>query len=805
MKDIRNRIENGFRVLTEKLCRHRLKTLMVMAVLMGALFTQLPNVRLDTSMEGFLHPNDPALLAYNQFRDQFGRDEVIIVAIQTDKVFDFQFLDMLKTLHQELEDAVPYLDEVTSLINARNTRGNGDELIVEDLMEPWPKNETELMDVRQRAMVNPMYKNLLISADGCCTALIVRSLATASNTSTGDVLDGFEQKNSQTETTPDESGRYLSDAQNTAVVRTVNRIVDKYKTRGLNIHLAGSPVVTHFLKWNMVRDMRRFMALVVAMVAVTLFFMFGRLSGILLPMVVVVSSFLSTLSIMALAGAALKLPTQILPSFVLAVGVGTSVHILAIFYQRLNKKDTKSEAIIYAMGHSGLAILMTNSTTAAGLVSFAGADIAPVADLGIYAGIGVLLSFVYTVILLPALVAITPFKAGVSTGSDKLNQRINKLLDAISRIATTHPRKIVAISAAIMIVSIAAASQIRVSHNPLAWFPKDNIIRRDTETIDRLMRGSMTIEVVLDTQEENGWYDPQRLKRLEAAAPALEKLHHSGNYVGKAFSMTTILKEINQALNENRADHYTIPNDRDLIAQEFLLFENSGSDDLEDFVDSHFSKVRFTMKFPFKDAVHYFPFQKMTQKYFKENFPDLQPIFTGMIILLSRTISNTLTSLTKSYATAIVVITLMMVLLIGRLRIGMLSMIPNLAPILLMLGIIGAFGFPLDMFTMMVASIAIGLAVDDTIHFMHNFRRYFGSTGDPQKAVFMTLHTTGRAMLVTTIVLSLGFFIYMFATLSNIIRFGLLTGVTLIAALLADFFLAPALMVLVNKPVPRSD
>jgi len=170
-----------------------------------------------------------------------------------------------------------------------------------------------------------------------------------------------------------------------------------------------------------------------------------------------------------------------------------------------------------------------------------------------------------------------------------------------------------------------------------------------------------------------------------------------------------------------------------------------------------------------------------------------------MISLLARTISNTITSLAESYAIAMVVITLMMVLLIGRLRIGLISMIPNLAPILFMMGIIGAFHFPMDMFTMMVASIAIGLAVDDTIHFMHNFRRYYEASGDPVKAVYETMHTTGRAMLATTVVLALGFFIYMFATLNNIIRFGLLTGITLIAALLADYFLAPALMVLVNK------
>ena len=799
MRNIRLRIEKGFAALAASIFTHRIKTLMLSGIITAALFTQLPHISLDTSMEGFLHPDDPALTAYNEFRSQFGRDEVIIIGFHPDNVFDLTFLNTLKAMHRELEEKVPHLDEVTSLINARNTRGEGDKLIVEDLLEEWPRSREALAKARQRALSNQMYRNILLSKDGTFTTIIVRTNAVSDQSSEIEILEGFDGDSLEDETQSLSATAYLSDKENTQVVEAVDAIVQKYKSQGHKIWLAGTPVVTHFLKWAMIRDMRKFMILVVAMISVALFAMFHRVSGILLPLLVVVLSFLSTLSIMAMTGTALKIPTQVLPSFILAIAVGTSVHILAIFYQRLEKGDAQKTAITYAMGHSGLAILMANMTTAAGLISFAAADVAPVADLGIYASVGIILSFVYTVLLLPALVALIPF--GIKQASRATHNQVlmDRVLNAVSKIATTHPRKIVVISAVIIMISAMGASQIRFSHYPLKWFKAHNIIRKDTEAIDDAMRGSMTIEVVLDTGTENGWHNPERLKRLDAADAAMETLTHADNYVGKAFSLTTILKEINRALNENRKEAYTIPEDRDLAAQEFLLFENSGSDDLEDFVDSQFSKARFTMKFPFKDAVHYRPFQIMIREYFQKHFPDCQLKFTGMISLLARTISNTITSLAKSYAIAMVVITLLMILLIGRLRIGLLSMIPNLAPILLMMGIIGFFHFPMDMFTMMVASIAIGLAVDDTIHFMHNFRRYYEASGDPQKAVFETLHTTGRAMLVTTIVLALGFFIYMFASLNNIIRFGFLTGVTLIAALLADYFLAPALMVLVNK------
>jgi predicted RND superfamily exporter protein len=152
-----------------------------------------------------------------------------------------------------------------------------------------------------------------------------------------------------------------------------------------------------------------------------------------------------------------------------------------------------------------------------------------------------------------------------------------------------------------------------------------------------------------------------------------------------------------------------------------------------------------------------------------------------------------------SYIYAFAIITILMILLIGRLRIGLLSMIPNLTPIFFTIGIMGWFDIPMNLFTMLVGNIAIGLAVDDTIHFMHNFRRYFEENQDPKRAVMETLHTAGRAMLVTSCVLSLGFFLFMFASMSNLFHFGLLTGLTIILALLADYFIAPALMVIVHK------
>lgn len=796
MKTVKAHIESLFEAIARFLFHHRLKALLALALFFAATVSHLPDITIDTSTEGFLHENDPALQAYNQFRDQFGRDEMILVGIKAPEIFDPLFLKNLQQLHTELREQVPYIEDITSLINARETRGQEDQLIVGDLLEDWPENPAELAALRVRAINNPLYTNLLISEDSGFTAIIMQ---TQTYTGTGqdlDVLAGFEDQSLEMASEPRER-TYLTDAENSEAVQAVKRVAAAYQAPGFHISIAGSPVVTDSLKRNMMHDMRTFLALALLTIGIFLFVMFRRASGVFLPLLVVALSLLSTVGLMAAWGTAIKLPTQILPSFLLAVGVGAAVHILAIFFHELrhNQKD-KEAALIFAYGHSGLAILMTSLTTASGLLSFSTAEIAPIADLGIFAGVGVLLSFVYTLIVLPPLVSLMPL--AMPTSGEHSGKRLltDRLLSRVGRFSTSRPLCILIVSGMIMALSIPGITRIRFSHDILKWFPRESRVRQDTQIIDRELNGSIALELILNTDRTNGLYDPDLLQRLDRSSALIERLKTDEVFAGKAWTITTILKEIHQALNENKQAAYAVPDDPRLIAQEFLLFENSGSDDLEDVTDSQFSKARFTIKVPFRDAVVYKPFIQKVTEHFRKTYPDIGLTTTGMTVLLFQTVTKAIHSMARSYLLALVVITLLMILLIGKLRIGVLSMVPNLFPILLTLGIMGWFEIPMDLFTMLVGSIAIGLAVDDTVHFMHNFRRAFEEHKDAVQAVHTTLQTTGRAMLITTCVLSAGFFIFLFADMNNLFNFGWLTGLTIITALLADYFLAPALMVL---------
>jgi hydrophobe/amphiphile efflux-3 (HAE3) family protein len=800
MTTIRNRIEQWFEILGHRIYENKYKTLIVMLILIAGILSQLPKLTLDISNEGFMHEDDQSLIDYNAFREQFGRDEMILVAISAPDVFDREFLGKLRALHEELEEKVPYVDEITSLINARNTRGEGDTLIVEDLLEEWPETDEELSRLRKRALANPMYKNTLVSEDGTITTIIVKTQTYSSVGNELDLMEGFEEgpdgEAAQSEPTERE---FLTTKENSEAVHAVYTATEKYDDPEFKVYITGSAAITHYQKQSIKHDMQTFVKFAFASIILFLFVMFRKVSGVIIPLVIIIVSFLSTFGLMAAFGAHIKMPTQILPSLILAVSVGYSVHLLAIFYQRFRGGDDKEEAIVHSLGHSGLAIVLTAVTTAAGLFSISTSSVAPIADVGRFGGAGVLLSMFYTIILVPVLLAILPIRSSSATKKEVENTAMDRLLAGVARISTGYPVPILAISFVLIAASIFYIPKVNFGHDMLRWFPEDNSIRIATEKINEEMRGTLNISAIMDTGKANGLYDPNLLKRMDETCAYLETLEMDEIFVGKAWSITTILNESNKALHGNRDEFYSIPQDEDLIAQEFLLFENSGSDDMEDFVDSQFSKANLIMKVPYDDAVVYARFLDRIREHFDKTYPDVKVTLTGMGVILYQTMANAANSMIISYTYALIVITFFMVLLIGKIRIGFLSMIPNLAPIVIVLGIMGLFQIELNLFTMLVANIAIGLAVDDTIHFMHNFRRYFEQSGDAKLAVQETMHTAGRAMLVTSCVLSVGFFVFIFAEMNNVSNFGLLTGSAIVLALLADYFISPALMVVVHR------
>jgi len=810
------RIESKFEQMGRWIYVHPKRVILVMLLLFAILASNLFSIQVDTSTEAFFSEKDQTRITYNNFREQFGRDEIVLALIHPEKVFDIEFLKKLKSFHEDLEEEVPHLDEVQSLINVTAMRGEGGDLIIEELMADWTGDDAGVMDLKERVLKNKSYRNFLVSEDGQYTTVLIRSNAFSDVgkdiDQEGILEDGFSDEE-ETSLSDNEKSQLLTDEQNSEFVEAIKSLADRHRNLDFPIELGGSPIMVHDLNKAMFSDMPIFVLASLGVIAILLLLLFRRVSGLLLPILTVILSLLTALGLVGLTGTKLTVVMQILPSFLLAVGIGYSIHLLVIYYRHLHEHGDKGDAIAFAMGHSGLAILITSLTTAGGLLSFVPVKVAPVSDLGLYGAAGVLLCVFFTLVLLPALLSVLP-EGKPAVVADKLymqetsHPRISfadRMLKGCGNFAVNQPWTVIVISTLIALMSSFGAAQLRFSHNPVAWLPDNHSLRNATDAINDHMKGSAAIELVVEREEEDAVKDPEFMKRLDEFNRFSEGLSHNKIVVGKSSSVVDVVKEINQVLNEDREEYYKVPMDRGMIAQELLLFENGGTDDLESLVNTPYSKARVTIKTTWVDANQYSGLLLKLERKIEDLFgKEKSYVVTGLIPIMVKTITFLMEGMLISYLIAGVVITLMMIILLADFRLGLWSMIPNFFPVLVGLGVMGMLDLPIDAMSILVGSIAIGLAVDDTVHFMHNFRRSYNIHEDIELAVEKTLTSTGRAMLLTTIVLSVGFFIFILSSMNNLFSFGLITGLVIIIALLGDILLAPAMMAVIYKNSPSN-
>ena len=796
----RTKTESKIELFSDWLFENAKITIAVVFVFVVALGSQLPSLKIDTTTEGFLHKTDPMRVEYDIFRDQFGRDEKLMIAVKTRNIFDLDFLKKLDSFHHALENELPNIKGVDSLINARNTYGIEGELIVEPLIDNLPQNKKDLVKLKETVTNNSLYENSLYSEDFTMTTVTIDT-ETYSNAGASEDSIGLEFDDSlEFDDNTAEQKLYLTDAENDEIIAQTQQIMQRFNDDNFEIYLSGSAAIAGIFKQALMNDSAVFISLMMIVIMIVLFALFRRISGVILPLVCVSLTLIMTVSLMSIFSAPFTMATQIMPTFLLAVVTSASIHLLAVFYKDFATTNDKKKSLRYAMGHSGLAIIMTSITTAAGLWSFSFSGVAPVADLGIFASSGVMVGLVFTLVFLPALVSVTNFKVLRQKSDEDGQSLLDRAMIGISVFATGRPKLIISFSTVLIICAAIIAAQLRFSHFPLQWLPEDNFARVATEAVDENLNGSLTLEVIIDTEKTNGLYNPEVLRVIDDVSQNINSISTGNMFVGKVISYVDVIKETNRALHENRDEYYTIPDDSDLIAQEFLLFESSGNNDLTSLVDANYSKARLTLKTPFIDSLEANIFIDNAQLYLDQKFGSLAKVtFTGIGTLMTVTFEEAIYSSAVSYILAFSLITILMVLLIGNLKIGLISMIPNLLPIVFLSTIMVIFKMPLDMFTLLIGAIALGLAVDDTVHFMHNFRRYELQYNDVDKAVRLTLMGTGRAITLTSIVLALGFLVLTFSQMNNMFDFGVLTASAILVALLADFFLMPAIMKLIVK------
>lgn len=776
---------NIFVALGRVLLRFPKVSLLIILCSFFILASQLANLRVDTSAESFLREDAKPIVNYDKFRELFGRDEFFIIAITGVDVFSLDALQNLKNFHQTIDQTVPYLQSVESLVNVRSIYGEEDDLIAEELLETFPETQAQLAQIKQRVQNKPVYYGRLLNEQEDTLTILVKLQP----------FIGQEQA--------DGSMKYhnLSDAE---ILRGYNELLaiakdfEPHFGKDARIVVGGTPAIGSYMSTVLQRDFGVFTGVAIFMAIVVLLLLFKRAPGVFIPLAVMSIGVTSCIALMPVLDFPAQVTTSILPSFLLAVCVGASVHLLSIFFQHYDCGETKEEAILFALKHTATAILFTSLTTAAGLLSFSFSEILPVASLGLFAAIGSLLAFFSTVITVPILLYLTPIKRKAVVEETKSKSgALYQFTKGCLYLSETHPKKIVAVALLLMVASALIIPNIRFAQDSLSWFPNETPAKQAVQLIEEKITGTMAVELVIDTGEDQGVLDPEFLQTLDQWLEEVERKKFNDIPIRSVNALTTLIKETHQAFNGNEDKNYIIPDNQELIAQELLLIEMDQADDLYEFVEPNYRKTRLTLIVDWGDAIIFADFQDELRASFKQTFEGKYPLeITGVVPIFSKMFSAMISSAAQSYLIAALVISVMMVLLLKSVSDGILSMIPNLLPIMLVLSFMTIVDVPLDIFTVLIGSIALGLCVDDTVHFMHGFKAHLAKGDNAYQAVENTLFSTGKALVITTIVLFFAFLTYTLSGLKNMDTFGMLTAACIVLALLADFLVAPALMVL---------
>jgi len=798
MHDYKSKIEKGFHYLGIKVIRYRWAILLMTVVVAGLAVTQLPKLSIATSVESMFTRHDQILTDYQRFRSQFGRDEEIVLLISSSDIFSLEFLTTLKQFHEDLENSLPLLKEVSSLANAPYIEPVDSGVRVRGFLDNPPQTEDEAKHYKLRGHSYPGFQNLYFTPDGKHAIVIIKTQAVSALSVDGLRLRGYARGVPGAEEPPPPAEQQsISQVENIAVIGIVEAVIKQYQAPDFSIAFSGTPVYQYHVE-PMVRSNMKKMCIAILIVSVVFMpFLFGRGSGAILPQMTAILGLMVALGLMVFLSVRFSLTSSMLPSILLSIGLTAPIHFLVVYYKH-QKRVGKFRGIIATMKHSGFPITMTSFTTAAGMLSFSFSDIVPIADLMSFTIIGVLAILVFTLVSMPAFLSILQVVSGVKKGEADYEASIfNRTLLALGRLGVARPYLVLILFLAGTLVAGVSISKLHFSHNQLHYFTEDSDFMRQVRLIEAQTGGFRALEILIDTQRERGIIDHDLLQAIEQLDTYLRSETDSKGraYVGRTRSLVDLIKEISCAATGRDQGPCPIPKDQPVLAEQFDYFNRIAPEALQKYTDADLRLGRLTAMMYWRDAAHDVDFISRMREYAETLFDSgVNVTVTGVASINSDIIDSMMTSLSIGYSIGFLLITALMILAIGDVRLGLLAMIPNLFPFSIALGVMGYLDIPLNTYNLIGGSIVIGIAVDDTIHFFHNFRRYYLKSGDINFAVSETLGSAGRAMMATTLILVSSFWMRLFSDLKVVADFGLVVGIALFVAFLADVLLAPALL-----------
>ncbi|MFZ5565052.1 MAG: efflux RND transporter permease subunit, partial [Thermodesulfobacteriota bacterium] len=544
-----------------------------------------------------------------------------------------------------------------------------------------------------------------------------------------------------------------------------------------------------------------------------LFFFFRTPLGVLGPIGVVLLAILIATGFVGFMGWELDIMYAMLPGTIVTVGVASAVHILTEYTSSHKQLKDKRVAIRKVMLMLGSPCLFTMLTDVAGFGSTNVSSIKALQHFAVYSAVGVIAAFLLTMTLFLSILTMfgTPSSSGGKTGDrpaeadDRKREKHFSIhwFAALARFDARHPWKITIGWTAFFILVSSGMTFLTVDSNFLTEFSEKLPVRKATEYVDRVMVGAGGFSYLFDSGEPDGISDPEFLKRVERIQ---NRVNEETALVMKTMSIVDLIKDINQAFHNEDPAYYVLPENRDLIAQYLLLYEMAGGEEIGNYIAGDWQRVNLQVHCKLQPSSVYKKVTENVAQFIESHYkPSERPVLTGSGFLWIKLVDYIVDSQIMGFSVAFLVIAVMMCVVMGSIRIGLLAMVPNLAPVLVTLGIMGWAHIPLDYVKLLVASIAIGIAVDDTIHFILRYRLEFWRDRNYHRALEASLNDVGRSIFITTIALLAGFAVNLLSVMDSIVEFGFLTLITLSVAALADYFLTPALIMITRAFGPEQE
>jgi len=728
-------------------------TLGILLLITGVFLAGIPRLQIDNSVDSMLPDDHPARLLYDEVNDTFGGTDVMVIAVHSEDIFSEGTLSQVIELTETLQ-RLPGVDEVVSLSTAKRMDGEDGTLVVRELMPKAPETDAARDDLRTYVVGQEMYVNNIISSDGLYAGIVVE---------------------------------LLPNVDDSAVYTSLRQVIDA-QANADDIYVAGGPAVNAEMTTSMKGDLVQLIPFVLLVLAIVLYLSLRTVAGVILPLAVVLLTVIWTAGLMAWLGIPMAMISTTLPIMLIAIGVADAIHILTEYYAGLRGGEEKRSAIRTVVKHIGVAIVLTSITTLVGFLSLGTSPVQQVMQFGLFVGFGVMAALAITLTLIPAALELG---RGPKLGARKVTKPSisTRVLTWLSKFVVKRRKALLIVGSVLFVLAAIGSTRLVVETNTLRFFRPETPIREATEVVDSSFGGSESLSVIVNGDIKS----PDVLNGMLEFQDWANTLPE----VGYTASVADYVTQINEALHDNDPVERVIPQTRNAVAQEILLYEmSSDPSDFARVVNYNYEQARVVLRM---ESLSSSELGALVQQVEDEAVRSADSQF-DVEVMGSTYLFKVLTDLLVSGQILSLLVSLLGVALVVGLifrsvRFGLLSMIPLGFTITLNFGIMGWLNIPLDTATTMLASIAIGIGVDYTVHFLSKYRRELRAGNTSHAAVGETIQTTGRAISYNVVAVAAGFAVLLFSSFGPIATLGALVALSMGVSGLAALTLLPAALI----------